>query len=41
MVVAEEEEGGDGIYVVMAGLVKSSYKTPDGDTQVIQAQGSY
>ena len=34
MVTDEDEGGGDGIYVVMAGLVKSSYKTPDGDTQV-------
>ncbi len=25
---------GDGIYVVMAGLIKSSYQTPDDDTQV-------
>ena len=30
----EEDSTGDGIYVVMAGLVKSSYQTPDGDTQV-------
>lgn len=34
MVATDEDEGGNGIYVVMAGLVKSSYKIPDGDTQV-------
>ena len=30
----DDDAEGDGIYVVMAGLVKSSYQTPDGDTQV-------
>ncbi|KAL3141541.1 Son of sevenless 1, variant 2 [Trebouxia sp. C0010 RCD-2024] len=30
---SEEDRAGDGIYVVMAGLVKSSYRTPDGELQ--------
>ncbi|KAL3155128.1 Son of sevenless 1, variant 2 [Trebouxia sp. C0009 RCD-2024] len=30
---SDEDKGGDGIYVVMAGLVKSSYRTPDGELQ--------
>lgn len=33
--VAGDEEGdGDGFYVVVAGLVKSGYKNPDGENQV-------
>ncbi len=32
--VGDGDMEGDGIYVVMAGLIKSSYQTPDDDTQV-------